>query len=140
MKKLILLLVLFVIALGVNAQNGTLKVPTTPYDTLNGNETVYFPIVTVTGDYANLAITALCTELGGTSDGTLRLQYSAGTNYEDVVQTTGLFEFISNDTLTITDGAVYNVIIRNPPVGTYRLKGAGTASDTTLITPRYRLK
>ena len=140
MKKLYFILVLAVITLGVNAQNGTLKTPTTPFDTLNGNETVYFPVVTVTGDYANLSITALCTEIGGTSDGTLQLQYSAGSNYEDVIQTSQLFEFISNDTLTITDAAVYNVVVRNPPVGSYRLKGVGTASDSTLITPRYRLK
>jgi hypothetical protein len=138
MKKLILLSALFVIALGVNAQNGTLKSPA--FDTLNGNETVYFPVVTVTGDYLNLSITALFTELGGTSDGTMQLQYSAGANYETVLQTSELFEFVSNDTTTITDGGVFNVIIRNPPVGQYRLKGVGTASDTTLVTPQYRLK
>ena len=137
MKNLFLLIAL-VLALGVNAQNGTLKVA--DYDTLIGSETVYFPIVTVTGKYQNLSITALCTEIGGTSDGTLQLQYSAGGNYEDVIQTTGLFEFISNDTLTITDGAVFNVIVREAPVGQYRLKGTGTASDTTLISPKYRLK
>ena len=140
MNKNILILALCAFAITAFSQNGTLKVPATPYDTLNGNETVYFPLVTVTGDYSNLSITALCTQVGGTSDGTLQLQFSAGGNYEDVVQTTGLFEFISNDTLTITNGAVYNVVVRNPPVGDYRLKGVGTASDSTLITPRYRLK
>lgn len=124
--------------LGVSAQTGVLKTPS--YDSLIGNETVYFYVTTVTGDYLNLSITALCTEVGGTSDGSLYLQYSAGDNYETVTQTDGLFEFISNDTLTISDGAVFNVIIRNPPAGNYRLKGVGTASDSTLIEPQYRLK
>lgn len=140
MKKLIFLSIMFALTLGVTAQNGQLKAPTTPFDTLIGAETVYFPIVTVTGDYLNLGITALFTEIGGTSDGTVQLQYSAGTNYETVLQTSELFEFVSNDTTTITDAGMFNVIIRNPPVGSYRLKGVGTASDTTLITPKYRLK
>ena len=138
MKRLILISALFVFALGAFAQNGQLKTPA--FDTLNGNETVYFPVVTVTGDYSNLAITALFTEIGGTSDGTVQLQYSAGGNYETVLQTSELFEFVSNDTTTITDGGFFNVIVRNPPVGQYRLKGVGTASDSTLIAPQYRLK
>ena len=54
------------------AQRGTLN--TVAVDTIQGAETVNFAIgTTILGSYNSLSITALCTELGGTSDGTLAL-------------------------------------------------------------------
>jgi hypothetical protein len=105
-----------------------------PIDTLQGNETVNFSnLLNAT------AIQAVCTELGGTSDGTLRLQASLdGTNFNFVTETAGVYEFYPNDTLTITDGAVWLVNLENSPFPYHRIVGAGTASDTTEVTITYR--
>ena len=99
-------------------------------DTLQGNETVNFE-----GMRGASQFQALCTQLGGTSDGTLLLQGSVnGSNYVTISTTSGLLTFFPNDTLTITDGAVWLIDIKDNPFRYYRVVGAGTSSDTTLIT------
>lgn len=98
-------------------------------DTIQGNETVYFDNML---DAKQVSV--VCTELGGTSDGSLYLQGSSdGTNFVTLTETTGKFNFYANDTLTIIDGATWLINIEKT-FNYYRVKGTGTASDTTLVT------
>jgi len=119
-----LIIILFVLlAFSANSQ-------TVITDTLQGNETVNF-----TGMRGANQIQALCTQIGGTSDGTLILQGSVdGVSYLTVQETTNMFKSYPNDTLTITNGAIWLVDVQNNPFRYYRVVGGGTASDTTLIT------
>lgn len=135
MKKLVILFTLiFAFTVFANAQ----RVYTATADTLQGDETVNLGVVNSSSSSGTLLLQALCTQLGGTSDGTLLLQGSAdGTSYVTITETANLFNFFPNDTLTITNGAVMQCIITNSPYKYYRWQGAGTASDTTLITPKY---
>lgn len=110
-------------------------------DTLNGAETVNFATSQITGGYTTLAIQALCTEIGGTSDGTLILQGSVdGTSYVTMTDAVGVLASYPNDTLTITDGAVVQYVVQETPFNFYRVQGAGTASDSTLVTVKYVYK
>jgi hypothetical protein len=138
MKKILSFMV--VMLAFVALANGQ-RVYSTAVDTLQGNETVNFAAIQSSSSSGTLAIQALCTELGGTSDGTLLLQGSVdGTSYVTINSVVGKYDFFPNDTLTITDGAVMTCLITGSPFNYYRLQGAGTASDTTLITPKYSPK
>lgn len=139
MKKLIFILVFAIVAIAANAQKG--KVKTLAVDTLQGAETVNFGVITATGDYRSIDIQAVCTELGGTSDGTLFLKGSVdGLSYIDITDASGLLKGFPNDTLTITDGAIWNVVIQDVPFKYIRPSGTGTASDTTSIQFKYVFK
>ena len=120
------------------AQKGSLK--TVTVDTINGAETVNFALERITGNY-DASIVTLCTQVGGTSDGSLILQGSIdGTTYETLTETTGLIHFWPNDTLTIVDGAEWAIMLISTPFRYYREQGAGTSGDSTLITIKYTLK
>lgn len=138
MKRIVLFLTaIFAFVAFANAQ----RVYSASSDTLQGNETVNLGVTRSSTSSGILTLQALCTELGGTSDGTLLLQGSVdGTSYVTIIETAGVFTFFPNDTLTITDGAVMTATIKDSPFNYYRWKGAGTASDTTLITPVYTHK
>jgi len=139
MKKLLVLLVaIFAFVAFANAQ----KVYTMTADTLNGSETVNISAAKISSSSkGTLALQALCTEVGGTSDGTLLLQGSVdGTSFNTITNVVGKFDFFPNDTLTITDGAVMHCMITGSPFNYYRWQGAGTASDSTLVTPKYSPK
>lgn len=139
MKKFILSLVFILSVLAVNAQKGL--VYSVSVDTLNGNETVNFTLGQVTGSYDVLTIQALCTQVGGTSDGTLILQASVdGASWLTVQDATGVLKGYPNDTLTITNGAVAQWVVDETPWNYYRVQGAGTASDSTLVTVKYVYK
>ena len=132
-KYLVILFVAFTVF--AQAQKGS-PVAITP-DTVQGAETIYLETEVFTQNW-NLTIQALCTEIGGTSDGTIRLEQSVdGTSWEDFIDEVGLLKSYPSDTLTITDGAVGVWIIQRTLGYKYRLAIAGTASDTTLITPKY---
>ncbi len=138
MRKILFILAIFALSLGAVAQKG--KVFSIAVDTLNGNETVNFAAIEYTNSGV-LTIQALCTEIGGTSDGSLVLDASVdGVSYETLTSTTDLVYGFPNDTLTITDGAVVTWLIKAPGWRFYRVKGAGTASDSTLITIKYIYK
>lgn len=110
-------------------------------DTLNGAETVNFTLSQITGSYPSLSIQALCTNIGGTSDGTLILQGSVdGISYVTMTDATGVLTSYPNDTLTITNGAVVQYIVQDNPFNYYRVQGGGTASDSTLISVKYTYK
>jgi hypothetical protein len=149
MKKLILVLFVSLFAMASMAQRGTLN--TVAVDTIQGAETVNFAIgTTILGSYNSLSITALCTELGGTSDGTLTLYGSHdGTNYvfingtgQEVLSAspkTAIADSTLN-VLTIVDALVANWIIKDVPYRYYRVAGVGTSSDTTQINITYVYK
>jgi len=139
MKKFAILIVFVLSVMALQAQKG--RVYSVAVDTLNGNETVNFTLGQITGGYETLTIQALCTNIGGTSDGTLILQGSVdGTSYLTINDETGVLKGYPNDTLTITDGAVVQWVVQDTPWNFYRIQGAGTASDTTLITGKYVYK
>lgn len=125
MKYLAILLLVFV-AFTSNAQR-------TISDDLEGAETVVFSEM-----LGATQIQALCTNVGGTSDGTLILKGSVdGVTYITVSEKAGEFSFYPNDTLTITDAAGWLVNVVNEPFLYYKVVGGGTSSDTTTITIKW---
>jgi len=149
MKKYIFILVFAVVAMAANAQRG--HVYTVDVDTLQGNETVNFAVVTLRSPgYDMLNITALCTQLGGTSDGTLTVYGSLdNTNWTFIngvgggVITASPQASITGADLnqvTITNTLVANWIITDVPYKYFRVAGVGTALDTTQIDIKYMYK
>lgn len=134
MKKLFIIFSLLIFSFAVNAQ----RVYTITSDTLTEVETEYFALSPLTGDYESLAIQVLCTELGGTADGTVVIQGSLdGTSYKTLNDESYYIKGFGNDTLTISDGAVGLWVIHKPAFRNYRVAATGTANDTTLITTKY---
>lgn len=128
----------------VSFGQGRGNVGTVASDTLNGAETVNFAIGTFTGSYESLAITALCTNVGGTSDGTLTLYGSIdGTNYTfingsadgNVVTASPKASLTGTDMnqVTITTTLVASWVVTGTPYKYYRVAGVGTSADSTLI-------
>lgn len=139
MKKTLILLAFVFMASLTYGQKG--RVYSVAVDSLNGAETVNFTLSKITGSYSSVSIQALCTELGGTSDGTLILQGSVdGISYITMTDATGVLQSYPNDTLTITDGAVVQWVVKDNPFNYYRAQGGGTASDSTLVTVKYTYK
>ena len=131
MKKIFFLCLLLIGSMAGYSQNSQAVTMTA----LNG-------AVTVNSDSMTNArtITALCTQTGGTSDGSLVYQVSTdGVVYTTVSSTAGVFEFYPDDTLTITAGATWS-IIDNSPFRFSRIRGAGTSGDSTAVTIKYRKK
>lgn len=137
MKKIIILFAFILFVFASSAQ----KVYTITSDTLTAVETEYFTLPDLTGSYNSLVIQVLCTELGGTSDGTAVLQGSLdGTSYVTLTDATGVLKGYANDTLTISSGAVGIWVIDEPSLVKYRIAATGTADDTTLVTTKYMYK
>ena len=108
-------------------------------DTLNGNETVNFTALHLTTPLT-VAIQANCSQVGGTSDGTLNVEVSVDGTYWETLVANNVFVFgLPNDTLTVVNNAVYEVVIKDCPWPYIRGTGTGTASDTTLVTWKYNL-
>jgi hypothetical protein len=146
MKKLIVILFVCMVSLASFGQAGSVK--TQAVDTLNGAETVAFAATEVFASNYTLTMVALCTEVGGTSDGTLWVEGSVdGTSYQRITYQTGLnANFYASDstkitksesTFTIVDALSVSVTFENTNFRYYRFKGTGTSGDTTLITPKY---
>jgi len=134
MKKFILLFAVMLFGLIATAQT------TLTNDTLQGAETVYFDSFRYTGA-GDVVYQALCTELGGTSDGTLVLQGSIdGTNWNTLTEKTNYFIFFPSDTLTIVDGGVFTAVIKKSALNYFRSQGIGTSGDTTLVSHKWDYK
>lgn len=134
-----MILAVMFITLMATAQSGAITTITP--DTLTEVETEYFTTDRLTGTYETLAINALCTQLGGTSDGSALLQGSVdGTSWNTLTSTADKYYFYANDTLTITNGVTWTIIIDKPALQYYRIAATGTASDTTLVTVKYTYK
>jgi len=141
MKKVILIfMVFFAVIITANAQRPGIVYGVTA-DTVQGNETVNFDLPAITGDYDTYTIQALCSETGGTSDGTIILEGSLDdSSWETITEEDGILKGYPNDTLTITDGAVGMWILQEQPFKYYRLSATGTADDSTLVTPKVLFK
>jgi len=143
MKKLIFILVFAVVAIAANAQRG--RTISLDSDTIQGAETVSFESFKTTGSYNSISITALCTQLGGTSDGTLTLYGSnnGGTDWVfingaadgNVVTASPKASITGTDMnqLTITDALVASWVVNGSPYNDWKIVGVGTSADTTLV-------
>jgi len=143
MKKFILILVFAVAAMAANAQRG--RVITLTPDTLQGSETVNFEAFQTTGSYNSISVQGLCTELGGTADGTLALYGSndvsniGWTLINGVgagILTASPMASLADTTLnviTITDALTPSWTVKGSPFRNWKVVGVGTASDTTLV-------
>ena len=134
------MLVFAVVAMAASAQRG--RVITLDFDTIQGAETVNFETFKTTGSYNSISIEALCTQLGGTSDGTLTLYGSNdGTNWVFINGVGGLViasPKASNtgtdlNQLTITNTLVASWVVDGSPFRDWRITGVGTSGDTTLV-------
>lgn len=148
MKNIIFLLVFVIAAMAASAQTGKVKTITT--DTVKGAETIYFDPIVVSGSYQSLSIQFLCTQLGGTTDGTIYvLASNDGTNYTLLNNVDEKLIFASpyarmNDSITaklnLYNAATLNFVIKEPPHRYYKVGVTGTASDTTKLTGNYLFK
>jgi len=130
MKKIGIILGLFV-ALVINANAQAYR--SIAVDTVKGANTITIAIPVSFEPNGTLQIEALCTQVGGTSDGTIVLQGSVtGTNYVTITTDQSILECI-NDTLTITDGGVGIWSLSKTAYNKYRLSIAGTSGDTTKV-------
>jgi len=119
-------------------------------DTLQGDETVNFEVMEFRAPHTVLTITGLCTQLGGTSDGTLALYGSIdGTNYVLIngvgagVITASPQDSITGadlNQITIADALVVSWVIKDLPYKYYRPTGVGTLADTTKVQFKYLYK
>lgn len=120
-------------------------------DTLTKVETENFDLGTFTGTYQSLAVVAVCTQLGGTSDGTVTLHGSLdGTSYVfisgaaggNILTTSPKASYTGTDfnQLTITNGLIASWAVIGMPYKYYRVAAVGTANDTTLVTVKYMYK
>ncbi|WBC28462.1 hypothetical protein RPMD05_76 [Rhodobacteraceae phage LS06-2018-MD05] len=137
MKKLLFILAFAVLGMAANAQVAAVKVLS--IDTLTAATTDTSAVAYVSGSYNAITFQALCTELGGTSDGTLRLEGSVdGLSY--LTLESGIGYAYPNDTLDVSSGAIWQFKVNDAPFKYYRVIGLGTANDTTLVTLKYILK
>ncbi|MEA2037420.1 MAG: hypothetical protein U9O94_07965 [Nanoarchaeota archaeon] len=139
------------VGIGVSSSFAQKVVKTTlAVDTLNGAETVNFAAVEVTRPFASLTIQALCTQVGGTSDGKVTVQGSIdGTSYVTLanLSNNGWVSMFAADSskvandgneFTITNGGVFTTVISpdngaTAPFLYFRLRGVGTTGDTTKL-------
>ena len=149
MKKIAIFLALFFAVLGTQAQSRG-SVITLAVDTLQGAETVQFTLRELRApSYDYLVVDALCTQLGGTSDGTLALYGSLdNTNWVfingvgDLVTASPQASLTGADSnqVTITNGLVASWVLTGVPWRYYRVTGVGTTGDTTQVNIKYRFK
>ncbi|MCK5607930.1 hypothetical protein KAR91_38980 [Candidatus Pacearchaeota archaeon] len=140
MKKLIIILAVIALTVSVNAQIRKSGGFTATMDTLDAASTKNSTAVQITGK-GDVVIQALATQLGGTSDGFLYLDASVdGTTYNNLISTAGIVYGFPNDTLTITSGASVTWTVTDGPWEFYRVRGLGTANDTTLVSIKYNYK
>lgn len=142
MKNILVLFSMLFLLSAVEVNGQANQVLTAPYDSVLTTETVYTGLINIQSSPDVILISGLCTDVGGTPDGTLILQGSIdGTSYINLAPVTGFISYFpNNDTLTITSGAIQTVAIWKSAYNFYRWKVTGTASDSTLVTTKYIYK
>jgi hypothetical protein len=139
MKKLIMLFAVLMFGMNIFAQIGAVK--TVVLDTTKGNQADTSAVIAVSGDYSVITFQSLCTQLGGTTDGSIRWQGSVdGLTYMPLIDNSVDIVSYPNDTLTMTNGAIQSLSVLRAKYKYYRSVVTGTASDTTLVTQKYILK
>lgn len=139
MKKLLLLLAFAVVAMAASAQVGSVKSVT--FADLEDATADTSSVVSVTSSYNAITFQALCTESDGStsSSGTIILQGSVdGISYLTLSEDVGWA--IPNDTLTISEGAIWQFSVTDAALKYYRAIGVTSASDTVTVTLKYLLK
>jgi len=108
---------------------------------VNEVETLFSDVITISRGAATLSIDMLCTEDGGTTDGSIFLQVrnGSGGNWQTVGSTehSNLWSGNADSLFTMTDGAIFHVLLAPAPFLNYRLGVTGTASDTTTVSFDY---
>ena len=150
MKKLFILMFALIVAIGAMAQSKgttiTLQTDTLKSTTGSPKST---PTITMKGGWKSLTIQAVCTQLGGTSDGNMAVYGSVdGTSWSFINGVGGHIiasPKASNtgtdlNQLTITNGLVASWVIQNPAHLYYKVVSNGTASDTTKVVFKYTYK
>ena len=128
MKKLLFILAIFALSMSVFAQ----RTITLAVDTLQGAETVSFASFEVTSG-KTFVVQGLCTQLGGTSDGTLALYGSIdGTNYS-FINGVGADVITASPQASITGTDL-------APYRHYKIVGVGTSGDTTKVALKYMFR
>jgi len=148
MKKIVLFLA--IIALGVISYGQKAKTHTLTVDTIKGAETVNFDLGQVTGGYETFTVQALCTQTGGTSDGTLTLYGSVDGTSWVFINAVGAETLTASpkasitgadlNQLTITDAMVGSWVVKDTPYLYWRVAGVGTSGDSTSVAVTYTYK
>jgi hypothetical protein len=137
MKKLAIIFLLIIPLIGFS-QQGVVKALTVKTLT---NTTAATEDFTIAGSYQSLTIQVLCTQLTGTSAGSISLSASVdGTSYKGITDYEGILKGFTNDTLTIANGAIGQWVLNGAPFKYYRLVYAPSGTHTTRVTPKIILK
>jgi len=139
MRKLILIGIVYLFAVQANAQRVTAFTDVQ----VNEVETLYTETITISSGASDLTIDLLCTEDGGTTDGSIFVQGRNGTSGNWLTLGRASFTQIWNanaDSLfTMTDGAIFHLSLTPAVHRQYRVGVTGTASDTTTVSGAYYL-
>jgi len=140
MKKLRYILIAFLLLVFAATQ---IKAQSAITDTLQGAETVNF-----TSMSGAKMLTATCTQLGGTSDGTLALYGSPDGYAWSFINGVGAMILTASPQASITGSDLNQITITNSLVASwvlhekayrfYRLTGVGTSGDTTKVVINWR--
>lgn len=136
--KLLVLISLLSLSLGSFSQTGPKGKPIyLVEDTIKGAETIYIELPELTGFYS-LDWEIKFYELGGTSDGIGLLQMGNDTlGFVDARDVDGIITGSPNDSITISNQALYKFQIYGTTSNRYRYKLTGTVGDTTRVVSNY---
>lgn len=108
-------------------------------------ETLYSDVITLSGGPATLSIDMLCTEDGGTTDGSIFLQGRNGSGgnwqtlgesgYGNIWNSTNVSS--ADSLFTMTSGAIFHISLTPAVHYQYRVGVTGTANDTTTVSFDY---
>lgn len=139
MKKFIFLLAFAFVALAASAQVG--EVRSLASGTLTNTATLISPVITCTSSYNALTIQVKAATVTGTTAGTSILKASVdGTNYVTINNADGLVKGWPNDTLSLSNGAVWNMVIQDAPWKYYQISTTGTNTQVTTVSYKYIYK
>lgn len=84
------------------------------------------------------SIQILCTQVSGTTEGTLRLQASLdGVSWTDITSDPEVAVFYPNDTITMVDGLNALIKVRDKTFPYWRASATGGTGDNTSLTIKY---
>jgi len=133
------MLVFAFVALVASAQVG--EVRSLASGTLTNTATLNSPVITCTSSYNSVTILVKATNVSGTTAGTSILKGSVdGISYVTINNADGLVKGYPNDTLTIANGAIWNMVVQDAPWKYYQISTTGTNTQVTTISYKYILK
>ena len=133
------MLAFVVVAMAASAQVGDVR--SLASGTLTNTATLTSPVVTVTSSYNAITFQVKAVNVSGTTAGTSILKASVdGTNYVTINNADGLVKGYPNDTLTVTNGVVWNIVVQDAPWKYYQISTTGTNTQVTTVSYKYILK